>query len=342
MRYLELDAMRGLAALAVVLFHYTTRYFDFFPSAELPVFQFNDLGYGVNLFFVISGFVISFSAASKNSAFAFLKGRILRLYPLYWVALVITFVTLTIFPYPDLTVDFTTFLVNFSMLQKFVGFANVDGAYWTLAIEWVFYFMVIGLLLIKSFSKVQLFVGFMIVTNVALAASNLMLENPIILPQKLALVFNAMGYFACGVSFYLYKKQPSNSYLLSAFIVLMATYLNALEATLALDLALFWLFWLFTTGNLRWLAIRPLVYLGNLSYALYLVHQNIGYVIINHTIELIGPNLAIGLAFVTMMLVAHVMNEMTNKFVGKFLKKKKPAAEESATEAPTWFKRKNA
>ncbi|MCJ8323109.1 MAG: acyltransferase [Rhizobiales bacterium] len=323
MRYLELDALRGMAALAVVLFHYTTRYYDFFPNSPVPTLQVNDLGYGVNLFFVISGFVISFSAASKNNAFAFLKGRILRLYPLYWAALIITFATMTIFPHPELTVNFATFIMNFSMLQKFAGFANVDGAYWTLAIEWVFYSTIIGLLLVKSFSKIHLFVGFMIVTNIALAASNLMLENPIILPLKLALVYNAMAYFACGVSFYLYKTKLSSHYILAAFVVLMANHLNAFDTVLLLDLALFALFWLFTTDNLRWLAIRPLVYLGNLSYALYLIHQNIGYVIINNLIDYVGPNMAIGLAIVTMMIVAHVLTEATNKLVGKFLNWKK-------------------
>lgn len=331
MRYLELDAMRGLAALAVVLFHYTTRFYDFFPNNPAPIFQFDDLGYGVNLFFVISGFVISFSAASKNNALAFLKGRILRLYPLYWASMIVTFVVLTIFPYEDLTVDFMTFLVNFSMLQKFAGFANVDGAYWTLAIEWVFYFMIIGLLLVKSFSKIQLFVGFMIVSNIALAAANIMLDNPIILPIKLALVYNAMGYFACGVSFYLYKKTLSVYYILSAFIVLLSAHLNAAEAYVILDLALFWIFWLFTTENLKWLAIKPLVYLGNISYALYLIHQNIGYVIINNSIDYLGPNLAIGLAMASMLLLAHVINASVNALMGKWLKRKKPVVDVKAS-----------
>ena len=57
-RLAQLDALRGIAALAVVLFHYTTRYDQLFGHAQSPALSF-PYGYlGVNLFFMISGFVI--------------------------------------------------------------------------------------------------------------------------------------------------------------------------------------------------------------------------------------------------------------------------------------------
>lgn len=321
MRYLELDALRGIAALAVVLFHFTSRYFDFFPQTEMPAFKFMDGGYGVNLFFVISGFVISFSAQSKNNALSFLKGRIIRLYPLYWVSLTITFTLLFIFPLTGLTVDGLTFLVNFTMFQKFIGFDNVDGAYWTLAIEWLFYGIIIAMLLVKSFSKIYLFVWFMIVANIALVAANFILEQPIVLPSKLALIFDSMAYFACGVSFYLYKKLQKNLYIATAFFVILLNHLHAIEGILILDLVILVTFLLFTTDNLKWLAVKPLVYLGNLSYALYLIHQNVGYIIIYHTIEQLGPNLSIVLAIISMMALAHIINVLTDKFITPLVKK---------------------
>ena len=57
-RLVEVDALRGLAALAVVLFHYTTRFTELFAPNPPPTFSFPDGHYGVNLFFIISGFVI--------------------------------------------------------------------------------------------------------------------------------------------------------------------------------------------------------------------------------------------------------------------------------------------
>lgn len=54
-RILELDALRGLAALAVVLFHYTTRYDQLFGYSEPLAVNVSWGHYGVDLFFMISG-----------------------------------------------------------------------------------------------------------------------------------------------------------------------------------------------------------------------------------------------------------------------------------------------
>lgn len=53
-----LDALRGLAALAVVLFHYTARFDELFATTPQSSLSFPNGHYGVDLFFIISGFVI--------------------------------------------------------------------------------------------------------------------------------------------------------------------------------------------------------------------------------------------------------------------------------------------
>lgn len=58
-RLKELDALRGIAAISVMLFHYTSIYPDFFPEHRNIGVRFDAGGYGVFLFFGISGFVIS-------------------------------------------------------------------------------------------------------------------------------------------------------------------------------------------------------------------------------------------------------------------------------------------
>lgn len=315
MRYLELDAMRGLAALSVVLFHYTSRYFDFFPQVELPAYQFTAGWYGVNLFFVISGFVISFSASGKSGFMGFLKGRIIRLYPLYWVCMSLTFAVFLVFPIGGLAVDGVTFIVNFTMLQKFIGFDNVDGAYWTLAIEWLFYGLIICLLLMRQFNKIFGFVLFMILANIAILVANSILTNPIILPQKLAIIFDAMAYFACGVSFYLFKSRQNRIYILTAFLVLTVNYLRSNDAILILDILIFITFYLFTADLLKWISIKPLIYLGNLSYALYLIHQNIGYIVIYYTIDFLGPELSIAITIICALIFAHFIDKLTARFI---------------------------
>ncbi|MEO1045707.1 MAG: acyltransferase [Pseudomonadota bacterium] len=80
-KFLELEAVRGVAALMVTLYHFPT----FSPIYENPVIRNGDLM--VDLFFVISGFVISYNyfdnIGSSDKLVAFQKKRFWRLYPLH-------------------------------------------------------------------------------------------------------------------------------------------------------------------------------------------------------------------------------------------------------------------
>jgi peptidoglycan/LPS O-acetylase OafA/YrhL len=80
-RLLELDVFRGLAALAVVLFHYTTVYERTYDHHDEMLFDFSLGHYGVQLFFIISGFVIFMTLNRTKSALDFVVSRFSRLYP---------------------------------------------------------------------------------------------------------------------------------------------------------------------------------------------------------------------------------------------------------------------
>ena len=91
MRIKELDAMRGIAALSVVLFHFT---FGFNHNDTNTFFH---KGYlGVQLFFIISGFVIFMTFEKTQNIKVFLLGRFTRLYPAYWFACILSFILLKI------------------------------------------------------------------------------------------------------------------------------------------------------------------------------------------------------------------------------------------------------
>jgi exopolysaccharide production protein ExoZ len=96
-----IQAMRGLAALVVVLFHFSVLERVCGPDAIFPLFA----GYGragVDLFFVISGFImVSIAARAKPSmasAYDFLVKRVIRIYPPYWV---VTFAVFVIWYFSD-------------------------------------------------------------------------------------------------------------------------------------------------------------------------------------------------------------------------------------------------
>jgi peptidoglycan/LPS O-acetylase OafA/YrhL len=104
---------------------------------------------GVELFFLISGYVILHSAQGKTLG-QFFVSRVRRLYPAYWVACTLCFVAVRLFRpaygavgwSPIFDVSLRTYCYNLTMLQTFFGVPNVDGAYWTLAVEITFYFLV--------------------------------------------------------------------------------------------------------------------------------------------------------------------------------------------------------
>ena len=85
-RYYEIDLLRFLAAVGVMLFHYTFRGYaaDDLSPLEFPllaeVFKYGSLG--VDLFFIISGFVILLTAYNRD-AVSFTISRIIRIYPAY-------------------------------------------------------------------------------------------------------------------------------------------------------------------------------------------------------------------------------------------------------------------
>lgn len=119
-RLFELDALRGIAALGVVLFHYMVAFADNYSHASeiFPLFRYFRYGkHGVELFFLISGFVILMSLEKTKNGPDFVVGRFARLYPTYWTAVVLSFTVVTIAELPDLHIDWKDAVINLTMFQ---------------------------------------------------------------------------------------------------------------------------------------------------------------------------------------------------------------------------------
>ena len=90
----EIDLLRFFAALAVVFFHYSFRGYAADAMSIMPyplLASLSKYGYlGVELFFMISGFVILMTAAN-GSLRSFAISRIVRLYPAFWACCTVTF-----------------------------------------------------------------------------------------------------------------------------------------------------------------------------------------------------------------------------------------------------------
>ena len=143
-----LDALRGYAALVVVLFHLSPQVLG--PDRHLAVMRWIDLGkYGVMLFFLISGYVIPMSLERHGSLRRFWIGRLCRIYPAYLatIALVAVLVALGLLRWPaSLRAETVTgVLAHATMMPDLLGLRGVVRVFWTLSYEMTFYLLVAGL-----------------------------------------------------------------------------------------------------------------------------------------------------------------------------------------------------
>ena len=156
----ELDLLRFLAAFAVVIFHYAFRGYARGDMSVMPYPMLADVakyGYlGVELFFMISGFVILMTASS-NDLKAFFISRVIRLCPAFWVCCTITFLVTLAIGQPRFSADLYQYVINLTFLGDVIGVPPIDGVYWSLFVEIKFYFMIAILLAFKKIEKIETF-----------------------------------------------------------------------------------------------------------------------------------------------------------------------------------------
>jgi peptidoglycan/LPS O-acetylase OafA/YrhL len=300
--YGGIDLLRIAAALAVMLYHYAFRGaanggFTSFQLPDLiPVAQYGYLG--VELFFVISGFVITMSSEGQT-VFGFARARFLRIYPTFVIAMTITSLTACAVGGARFHVPFLGWLANLTPFAPIFGRPFVDGVYWSLALEIVFYAWVVLFISLGWFETRRLAI---IAAWLCLSLAVNGLTSSKTLHQLFLTDFAAL--FATGMLYCEMKRHgPSAArYLLLAVAFIMsiegvldraAYFRNELHATIEdgiLVLAVVAINAVFITS----LALPRLPRLGSLlavlaaaSYPLYLLHENIGFILLN----LIGDRL---------------------------------------------------
>jgi peptidoglycan/LPS O-acetylase OafA/YrhL len=306
-RILELDAVRGLAALAVVLYHYTTRFDHKVGHVEAPLFEVPWGHYGVELFFLLSGFVIFMTLERTERARDFVVARAARLYPGYWVGMLCTLAVVATFgvPFDGYAIDSRDVALNATMLQRYVpGTANVDGVYWTLSVELTFYALVLGLFVTGLLRRIRtallVLLGLELGLHLWTAGGDT--SAPLALRAARQVLLSHYGpYFGAGILFYrLSRGLPRGEQLRDSACLLACLAALAVMrpgADLLASVVCFAAFGLLASGRLAWLATRPLLYLGAISYSLYVVHQVIGFLVIRVANDLgLGTDPAIALA----------------------------------------------
>lgn len=334
-RYAALDGLRFLAAALVVAFHYTARVTPAWPEPIAQVapglVRLTKFGYfGVDLFFVISGFVILMSAWGRPLP-SFVGSRISRLYPAYWTSVLLTGGVLAVFSTSKVTTGQVA--VNLTMLQSAVGVANVDGVYWTLWAELRFY-VLIGLFLIVGVTTNRILVFATVWPVLSLLAyqsdSHLL---------RVVLVAPYAGLFAGGMLIYVIVRNGSTAiaWLLLAMNILITVPtagVNAASSVLSttgqhisststwlITVSCFALVALATMTGIRHLRARVLTLAGSLTYPLYLLHEEIGWTIIGRLAPHHAWWMVAGAAALTSLVLAVLVHFLVERPLMPFLRK---------------------
>lgn len=309
-RITELDALRGVAALAVVLFHFTTRFDQMFGHTSAgetaaPVFWAPWGHYGVDLFFMLSGYVILMSLQRSRSAAQFAWGRLTRLYPTYWVAAAFTFTAVSLVGLPGEEVSLRDAVLNTTMLQALLGGRHIDGAYWSLQAEVIFYANALVLwrlgVLKRPLVAVLGWVAAAVACQMAIrwAASADPMLFDVLRKVRTVASLEYIPFFGVGL---VLRSTDSAAWLRCLALVgcFGAIAVTQDPTTLGVDVALAGLMAAAVSGKARWLGWAPLVWLGAISYPLYLIHQNIGYMAIRH-LEAVGASPTAAVAVATLL-----------------------------------------
>ncbi|EHG9339361.1 acyltransferase [Salmonella enterica] len=308
----SLQALRGVAALLVVLFHYRGFLND--GAQENPTIWdklFSPGIIGVDIFFIISGFIMVYTTwhymRGKASLVRFLLNRAIRIIPLYYICLIIAFLlegAMSTFHYPDKVQNIlsalTFTLYKTSTIPHYIDDGGTYNIRWTLNYE-IYFYLVFALCLLVKHRVLALVTWGILVTSIipviagyqpAIDAQGYpfsspyfgFLTNPLLLEFIIGVIVGWL-YIKIKQNFTSRKVDLLSS--ISAIVLLVFIIwgiytggVHALDRKSSLILGLFVLS--LTLGESVLLVFIPrfLTYVGNISFSLYLLHSAVGLAVV--------------------------------------------------------------
>ena len=297
-KMVEIQFLRLVAVFAVIVFHFTARRASELPYGNWVSGEPWSLGWlGVELFFIVSGFVIAFSMGKTVSAKVFLINRATRLYPALVLLLPIVYLVQRFTPYSPY-VDRSTpqnlfgsiTLIPPTVLNYFSdqSFDWLTLVLWSLKVEVFFYLLCSLIFFVIGRDKVTAFVTSLCLLFNSILLVNEYLENQVIewgTRTVKVFGFDNLSWFVIGMLMYSLRfnkksKKPklaltlvSASTLINLFL-LNESDVGILIAGAAVIIIALW-FGLFNMVK-KFKFEKCILCIGDSSYELYLVHQGVG------------------------------------------------------------------
>lgn len=292
-RILELDALRALAAINLVLFHFTHVYQVKFGYTTPLGFEWPFGAYGVEMFFILSGFVNSMSLLRRRKPVDFVAARLIRIIPIFLLVIIANLWILRLAPH-DLSPPVTTaqFAANMTLLPRVLGFECVDPVMWTLQIEMMFYATLVCLFKLGGLRRYFLGWGTLLVLSFLVcpfldamqAAHGQTTWFAASTAARRLMLLDFVPLFAIGFLIYMIKTDVGSKgknllgILAAAFVFHSIDHGKHNPLATGLIIALVAASAYGKVPPLRW---KPLVYVSTISYALYLCHNNLGVALIH-------------------------------------------------------------
>jgi peptidoglycan/LPS O-acetylase OafA/YrhL len=346
-----IDIIRFCAAVMVMLFHLA--YWSWAPADSLTrdvtggIVQFPSLApfiwpgwVGVEIFFVISGFVIAYSA-SGATPYAFFRSRVLRLYPAAWVCATATLVAVVLLR----RAGYETIWQYVHSMALWVQGPWIDGVYWTLGIEITFYAVIFCVLCLGRFGSIPVVLGLMALASAAfwvgLAIDRLFpgmlplafLHDLLASPMAAFLLLRHGCFFALGGLLWLCQTQPLTRW--RACLIALCLLTGVIEVSDAARNVVMWIgdstgrrifvcaVWLGAVACLagtifandalhrrfgRWARVVKTV--GLMTYPVYLLHDVIGAALLKAGVLLAMPPLAaLALAMASILVLSWIVTK---------------------------------
>ncbi|MES2848590.1 MAG: acyltransferase [Bacteroidota bacterium] len=303
----SIGLMRGIASAMVCFFHLSYGNERLLPDSSLVKMTGKWGWAGIQIFFIISGFVIPYSMYVKNYAVSnmgtFLKKRIIRIEPPYIVSIILVLVlgyVSTLMPFyrgGPFHIDWLNVAGHIAYINVFTGARWLQDVYWTLAIEFQYYILIALAFGLVASKKQYLRILFFLLFTASL------LLKPVL---SSSFIFGFATYFILGILLFQYycRISTDTEFWSLLFITISVSYyfegplLTGLSVVTVCMIALI-------------KKVHPVfAFLGAISYSLYLIHIPVGGRIINITEAFIhsthGKELMVFVAFAFCILAAYL------------------------------------
>lgn len=265
---------------------------------------------------MISGYVIFLTLDKTKTPQEFIVSRFSRLYPVYWVAVLLTYAITSLLLLPRYDVSLTDALINLSMVQELARVPHIDNVYWTLHRELGFYLLTGSLFYTAARKYIIHMIAAIIFANIFVLYFGLLDKIPGLWRIYSALPIMQLHLFGLGMVLYLLHRDRIMNwqfYLMVTLCVVSAGI--AVDTTHSLIVALlFACIFLATRMQSRLFRLPYLLFLGEISYPLYLIHNNVGSATI-YTLEKNG--MSVFLSVLLTILLVIILATAINKFIEK-------------------------